>query len=84
LRKDNKGYQIPQGWLFEYISCPNHLGEIIEWTGFAIIAMNLSAISFAVWTFCNLAPRAYNHHSWYRENFQNYPENRKILIPYLW
>ena len=84
LRKNGNGYQIPNGWLFEYISCPNHLGEIIEWLGFAIAARSLPAISFAAWTFCNLAPRSNNHHKWYQDYFNDYPKNRKRLIPFLW
>lgn len=84
LRKNNEGYQIPRGWLFEKISCPNHFGEIIEWTGFAIAAGSLPAATFAIWTFCNLAPRALNHHAWYHEQFEKYPKNRKAFIPYFW
>ena len=84
LRKENIGYQIPKGWLFQYVSCPNHFGEIIEWTGYAIIGWNLPALSFAVWTFCNLVPRTLNHHEWYFENFEDYPKNRKAVIPYIW
>ena len=84
LREKNEGYQIPTGGLFNYISCPNHFGEIIEWIGFSIIAWNLPATTFAIWTFCNLAPRSNNHHNWYKENFKDYPKNRKALIPFIW
>jgi hypothetical protein len=84
LRKRGNGYQIPRGGLFDLISCPNLFGEIIEWLGFAIIARNPAAISFAVWTFCNLAPRAKNHHDWYKETFEDYPENRKVVLPFIW
>lgn len=84
LRKKKEGYSIPQGWLFEKISCPNHFGEIIEWTGFALAAGSLPAATFAIWTFCNLAPRALNHHEWYHEHFEKYPKGRKAFIPYLW
>jgi 3-oxo-5-alpha-steroid 4-dehydrogenase 1 len=83
LRKEQDGYQIPQKGLFKYVSCPNHFGEIMEWIGFAIIAWNIAALSFAVWTICNLLPRALNHHAWYKETFENYPKNRKALIPYI-
>jgi len=82
LRKKQAGYQIPRGWLFKYISCPNHFGEIVEWIGFAILAWNLPALSFAIWTFCNLVPRALNHHNWYQEHFLDYPK-RKAVMPYL-
>ncbi|MGB5318230.1 DUF1295 domain-containing protein [Eudoraea sp.] len=84
LRKEKQGYSIPQGWLFKWISCPNHFGEIIEWIGFAVVAWNLPALTFAVWTFCNLVPRALNHHAWYHENFKEYPTKRKAVIPGLW
>lgn len=84
LRKNGNGYLIPKGWFFNYISCPNHFGEIVEWIGFAIAARNLSALSFAIWTFCNLGPRANNHHNWYNEYFDDYPQQRKRLIPFIW
>jgi 3-oxo-5-alpha-steroid 4-dehydrogenase 1 len=76
-----KGYKIPQGGFFRWISCPNHFGEIVEWTGFAILCWNLPALSFAVWTASNLIPRAISHHRWYKENFTDYPRNRKAVIP---
>lgn len=84
LRNESNEYQIPRGWLFKYISCPNHFGEIIEWFGFAFIAYNLPAFTFAIWTFCNLVPRALNHHAWYFEHFKNYPKNRKAIFPFSW
>ncbi len=83
LRKENKEYQIPQGAMFKYISCPNHFGEIIEWIGFAIISFNLGTLSFALWTAFNLIPRAMNHHKWYRIYFTEYPKDRKAVIPFL-
>lgn len=84
LRKEKEGYSIPQGWFFKWISCPNHFSEIIEWIGFALIAWSLPSVTFAVWTFCNLIPRALNHHAWYNENFEDYPDKRKAVIPWLW
>jgi 3-oxo-5-alpha-steroid 4-dehydrogenase 1 len=83
LRRDREGYQIPRGGLFKYISCPNHFGEIVEWCGFMLIAWNLPAITFAVWTFCNLSPRSLNHHKWYQEKFSDYPKKRKALFPFV-
>jgi 3-oxo-5-alpha-steroid 4-dehydrogenase 1 len=85
LRKGGKtGYFIPKGGLFNYISCPNFFGEIIEWSGFAIMAWNLPALSFAVWTAVNLIPRALDHHKWYKSYFkEEYPKQRKAVIPFL-
>lgn len=82
LRKPGEtGYKIPQGGVFRYISCPNHFGEIVEWTGFAVMCWNLPALGFAVWTAANLIPRAIAHHKWYREKFPDYPEKRKAVVP---
>ncbi|MCY7410594.1 MAG: DUF1295 domain-containing protein [Chitinophagales bacterium] len=84
LRKGNEtGYKIPYGGLFKYVSCPNLLGEIIEWSGFALLCWNLPALAFLVWTCANLIPRAIAHHQWYKEKFTEYPVERKALIPFL-
>lgn len=84
LRKPGEtGYKIPTGGLFKYISCPNLFGEIIEWTGFAVMCGSLPAWSFALWAFCNLVPRARDHHRWYREKFAEYPAERKAVIPFV-
>ncbi len=39
---------------------------------------------FALWTCANLAPRAKAYHRWYRDHFEDYPDNRKALIPGVW
>jgi len=84
LRKDHKtDYAIPYGGLFRYVSCPNYLGEMMEWSGFALMAWNLPALAFVVWTFSNLLPRALNHHAWYRRKFPGYPQDRKAVIPFV-
>lgn len=85
LRKPGEtGYKIPKKGLFRYISCPNHLGEIIEWAGFAVMTWSLPTLSFALWTAVNLIPRALDHHRWYRKKFPDYPKERKAIIPFLW
>lgn len=84
LRKPGEtGYKIPTGGLFRYVSCPNHLGEIIEWIGYAVLSGGLPAWSFALWAFCNLVPRTLDHHKWYLSNFPDYPKERKAVIPFV-
>ncbi len=79
-----RGYKIPRGGAHRLVAAPNYLGEIIEWTGFAIAASTLAGWVFALFTAANLAPRAYSHLCWYRRTFPDYPKARKALIPYLW
>jgi 3-oxo-5-alpha-steroid 4-dehydrogenase 1 len=77
------GYKIPYGGLFKYVSCPNFLGEIISWAGFALVAFSLPALSFLIWTLINLTTRALDHHRWYIKEFPEYSKERKAIIPYL-
>lgn len=85
LRKGgNKGeYKIPQGGFYKWISSPNYFGEIIEWSGWALMTWSLPGLSFALWTAANLIPRAKAHHRWYRSHFPDYPKERKAIIPYV-
>ncbi|MGB4847603.1 MAG: DUF1295 domain-containing protein [Saprospiraceae bacterium] len=84
LRKPNEThYVIPQTKLFSLISCPNLFGELIEWAGFALLCWNLPALTFFIWTTANLIPRAISHHRWYKEKFNNYPPERKAIIPFI-
>jgi 3-oxo-5-alpha-steroid 4-dehydrogenase 1 len=88
LRKspEDRNYYIPKGGLFELVSGANFLGEIIEWAGFAYASgYGRGPLAFAVFTFANLAPRAMQHHQWYKDKFKDeYPKQRRGLIPYLW
>lgn len=82
-RSGETGYSVPYGGLFKYVSCPNLLGETIEWGGFALLTWSLPGLSFFIWTAANLVPRALSHHKWYRQKFLDYPENRKAIVPFL-
>jgi protein-S-isoprenylcysteine O-methyltransferase Ste14 len=77
------GYQIPRGFLYERISCPNYFGEMLEWLGWAVATWSPGALAFFVWTVANLLPRALTHHRWYRQTFAEYPPERKAVVPYL-
>jgi protein-S-isoprenylcysteine O-methyltransferase Ste14 len=83
LRKIKKGYFVPKGGLFKYISCPNFFGEILEWFGFALMTFNIGSLSFFIWTCCNLIPRSLAHHTWYKNKFNGYPKERKAILPFL-
>ncbi len=77
------GYKIPHGGLYRWISCPNYLGEIVEWFGWALLTWSPAGLCFALYTTANLAPRAFVNHRWYQRRFPDYPPERKALVPYL-
>lgn len=82
LRKNQREtYEIPRRGFFKCVSCPNYLGEIIEWLGWALMTWSWAGLAFALFTIANLAPRALSHHRWYRNRFPDYPPRRRALIP---
>lgn len=84
LRKPGEtGYKIPQGGFYRYVSCPNYMGEMLQWCGFALAGWSPAGLAFVAFTAANLIPKAIASHKWYRENFADYPKNRKAVIPFL-
>ena len=84
LKKQNEDeYRIPKGGMFEFVSCANFLGEIIEWAGFCIACNSRASFAFWFYTCCNLIPRAVSHHRWYKAHFKDYPVERKAVFPYM-
>ena len=83
-RPGETGYKVPRGGLFELVACPNYLGEILEWTGWAVATWSLPGLAFAVYTAANVGPRAGTHLDWYRQKLPDFPRNRKALIPFVW
>lgn len=85
LRKPGEtGYRIPHGGGFRWVTSPNLLGEIAEWAGFAILTWSFAGLTFFVWTCANLVPRARANQRWYHRHFEDYPRERKALVPGVW
>lgn len=82
LKKQGKGYRMPRGGMFELVSCPNYLGELIEWLGWAIMTWSWVGFGFFLNTWANLVPRARSHRRWYLDKFpEECPRSRKAIIP---
>ncbi|KAH9605315.1 hypothetical protein KSS87_013606 [Heliosperma pusillum] len=85
LKLQGKGYQIPVGGVFEWVSCPNYFGEVLEWFGWAIITFSWAGFGFFLYTCANLLPRARATHLWYFSKFgEDYPKYRKAVVPFLY
>lgn len=79
-----KRYRIPRGGFFEYVTCANYFGEIVEWFGFALFVGHCASWVFVINTMCNLVPRAIAAHKWYIQTFGDaYPKNRKSVFPFI-
>ncbi|KAA8496179.1 3-oxo-5-alpha-steroid 4-dehydrogenase 1 [Porphyridium purpureum] len=83
---NDAAYRIPYGGMYRFVSCPNYLFEIIEWSGFALAAWRVQAAwAFALWTTANLLPRAHRVHQWYMSEFDSaYAAlNRRACVPFI-
>lgn len=78
------GYKIPRGGMFEFVSCPNYLGEMVEWLGWTVMTGSWVGLGFLLYTCANLVPRARANHVWYLNKFEDYPKGRKAVIPFLY
>lgn len=81
---DTRHY-LPKGGMFRYVTSANYFGEVLEWTGFAILTWSLPGAVFALWTFANLAPRAARIYDVYRCEFPDEMNLQKVkrILPFI-
>jgi 3-oxo-5-alpha-steroid 4-dehydrogenase 1 len=77
------GYRIPMGGAYRWVSCPNYLGELMQWIGWTLATWSLAGLAIALVTAANLVPRARLHHRWYQRTFPEYPVERRALVPFV-
>ncbi|MCR4920723.1 MAG: DUF1295 domain-containing protein [Bacteroidaceae bacterium] len=81
---DTRHY-LPSRGMFRYVTSANYLGEIVEWTGFALAVATPAAWLFVLWTAANLVPRAHAIHKKYRQEFgDDAVGKRKRIFPLLY
>jgi 3-oxo-5-alpha-steroid 4-dehydrogenase len=78
--------KVPKIGLFELVSCPHYLGEVLTWIGFAAMSQfRIAPVVFALATCVVLAIYSNDRHHSYKRQFMNiYPEHRRRLIPFVW
>ena len=87
LRKpgDTRHY-LPQKGMYRYVTSANYFGEIVEWTGFAILTWSFAGLVFLIWTCANLVPRANSIYHKYEKEFADEFDSKKLkrVFPYLY
>lgn len=81
--KGEKEYKIPKGGLFGLVICPHYLFEIIGFYGVSFISQTLYAFSFTIGTTFYLMGRSYATRDWYLSKFEDFPNDVKAVIPFL-
>ncbi|XP_053676023.1 polyprenol reductase [Anopheles nili] len=90
LRKDKTGkvisqkHTLPTGDYFELVSSPHMFFEIVMYMVlFGVLHRNTSMVYVLLWVVSNQFMNSWLTHQWYKENFPNYPKQRKAVIPYV-
>ena len=77
------GYKIPHGGGYRFVSCPNYLGEMVEWGGWALACWNPGATGVLHLDRGQPGSAGHQDPQWYRRRFADYPRERKALIPFV-
>jgi very-long-chain enoyl-CoA reductase len=79
--------RIPRGFLFEWLSCPHYLCEIVSWLGFNLATQTLAGLAFMLVGAGILGAWAHARHVAYKKEFsaesgrESYPTKRRALLP---
>lgn len=79
LRKPgDSAHYFPNKRMYRYVTSANYFGELLEWTGFAILSWSAPGVLFVYWTAANLVPRAHMINKKYKKDF---PEEFAVTKP---
>ncbi|KAI9335851.1 3-oxo-5-alpha-steroid 4-dehydrogenase-domain-containing protein [Zopfochytrium polystomum] len=80
----SKVRNIPFGYGFTYVTCPNYFYECMAWLCVAIVNGSLATYFFFVVSFVQMYIWALKKHKRYLKEFgDKYPKNRKVMVPFL-
>ena len=83
------GHVLPNGCLFNWLSCPHYFFEIIAWLGFFLVTWTVPSGCLLLFTIITLVIYSHKKHGAYVAEFDGengrpiYPKNRKALIPFI-
>ena len=77
---------IPKGFLFNYVACPNYTFEVMSWVGFSIMTQIPFSYLFTLVGFLQMADWAQKKHKGYKKQFdKEYTKlGRKAIIPFIY
>ncbi len=87
LRKPgDTNHYLPKKGMYKYVTSANYFGEIVEWTGFAILTWSLPGLLFVIWTMANLVPRSNSIYKRYKNEFEEEFNQRSLkrVFPYIY
>lgn len=80
----NREYKLPQGDLYQFVSSPHMLCEVIIYLCLTVILWGSTIFPIVtLWVVSNQVESAILTHWWYQEKFKEYPKERKAIIPFM-
>ncbi|XP_074269238.1 uncharacterized protein LOC141592456 [Silene latifolia] len=84
LRKTGeKEYKIPKGGLFDLVICPHYFFEVLGFVGVSCIAQTLYSVCYTTGAALYLIGRSYATRKWYLSKFEDFPKDKKVMIPFI-
>lgn len=83
LRKDkyDNNYYLPASPIFKRVNSVNYFGELLEWTGFAILSWSMAGVVFLLWAVANLVPRSKAVYERYEQLFgEEFKQQKRYKI----
>ncbi|XP_058980733.1 polyprenol reductase-like [Musca domestica] len=81
---ETEKHLMPTGGFFNLVSSPHMLFEILMYVSMlSVVGKSFTWKLIVMWVSSNQLIIALLTHKWYKENFKNYPKQRKALIPFL-
>ncbi|GBF49695.1 hypothetical protein LPTSP4_12110 [Leptospira ryugenii] len=81
---ETKEYKVPDKGLFKILVCPHYFFELISWFGFAMVSTYLDMYFVFFIMAGYLAGRSHQTRLWYLANVENFPKDRKRILPYIY
>lgn len=77
---------IPRGFLFNYVCCPNYTFEVLSWVGFSIMTQIPFAYLFTLVGFLQMAEWAKKKHNGYKKTYEKEYTKLKLkaIIPFIY
>uniref|UniRef100_A0A182QAW7 very-long-chain enoyl-CoA reductase n=1 Tax=Anopheles farauti TaxID=69004 RepID=A0A182QAW7_9DIPT len=69
--------------LFNFVSCPNYTYEFFSWVGYTLMTSCIPAGLFAAAGMYQMTVWALGKHRNYKQEFKDYPKNRKAILPFV-
>lgn len=79
-----KTRQIPRGYGFDSVSCPNYWFETVSWAAFCALTLDPAAVLFTAVAAGQMAVWAVKKHKRYRKEFGDKYPRRKVMVPFVW